>query len=227
MRAPISVVIPTLNAGKTLPDCLASLAEGLTCGLIRDLIISDGGSTDETLEIAEAAGAQVVHGEASRGGQLQRGCAAAEGKWLLILHADSWLGAGWTEAAASHIQGTKAGYFRLRFRSAAAGAHVVAGWANLRARVFGIPYGDQGLLLPRTVYHQVGGFSDQPLMEDVALSRSLRGHLVPIAAEIRTGAERYEREGWMRRGAKNLTTLALYYAGVTPERLVARYERRR
>ena len=95
MPARISVIIPTLDAAATLPDCLSALLEGVVQGLIGDLVISDGGSRDATLELAQAAGAVVVTGPASRGGQLRRGCAAARGSWLLVLHADTVLDVGW------------------------------------------------------------------------------------------------------------------------------------
>ena len=87
MRAPISVIIPTLDAAEVLPGCLSALMEGLEAGLIRELILSDGGSSDATGALGQAWGAQVLHGDATRGGQLRRGCAAAQGDWLLILHA--------------------------------------------------------------------------------------------------------------------------------------------
>ena len=85
MSAPISIVIPTLNAGHSLPGTLQALMEGLHSGLIRELIVTDGGSEDPTLEMADEGGAMIVTGPASRGGQLQRGCAKASGDWLLIL----------------------------------------------------------------------------------------------------------------------------------------------
>ena len=203
MRAPISVVIPTLDAAPQLAACLAALVEGLEAGLIRELIVSDGGSGDDTIALADAWGAQVVSGPASRGGQLRRGVAAAQGHWVLVLHADTVLQEGWS--------GVVAGRF-------------VAGWANLRSRL-GLPYGDQGLLLPRSLYDAVGGYADQPLMEDVAMARSLRGRLVRLDAVAVTSAAKYRQQGWMRRGARNLWTLVRYACGVSPARLAQTYRR--
>lgn len=222
-RAPISVVIPTLNAALALRGCFAALTEGLEAGVIREVIVSDGGSTDETVAVAEAAGAEIVSGAATRGGQLRRGCAAAQGEWIFVLHADSWPAPGWAEAAARHMAQGGAGWGLLAFRATGMAPRIVAGWANLRSRILGLPYGDQGLLLPRTLYDSVGGYPDQPLMEDVALVRSLRGQLHPMDFTVSTGAERYEAQGWLRRGTHNLGTLLRYQLGADPKALARRY----
>lgn len=225
MRAALSVVIPVLNAERALPGCLAALMEGLEAGLIRELVISDGGSSDATVRIAEEVGAVVVTGPASRGGQLRRGVEAAQGEWLLLLHADTQLAPGWTDAVIAHMQGQGAAYFRLAFASSALAGRFVAGWANLRSRWFGLPYGDQGLLISRAQLDAIGGVPDQPLMEDVALARALRGQLHALPVIARTSAERYGTEGWCRRGCRNLWTLARYLAGSDPERLAQDYRR--
>ena len=227
MRAPVSIIIPSLNAANVLPGCLAALGPGLQAGLIREVAIADGGSGDGTAAIAEAAGAEWVEGAPGRGGQLRRGAEAAQGEWLLFLHADSWLDEDWAEAVLAHLRdhSGQAGYFTLRFRAKGAGARMVAGWANLRSRVFGLPYGDQGLLISRALYDRVGGFADIPLMEDVAMARALKGRMRALGCGIETGAERYLAEGWVWRGARNLWTLARYFCGVAPERLVKGYQK--
>lgn len=227
MRAALSVIIPTLNAEKQLPACLMALMEGLEAGLLREVVISDGGSTDATLQIAEEVGAELVTGDASRGGQLRRGGQAAQGDWLLVLHADTVLDPGWSESVLDHIAShpDMAGYFRLRFDAGGIAPRFVAGWANLRARVFGLPYGDQGLLLSRALYDGTGGFADQPLMEDVAMARQLRGRLREIPLSARTSAERYVTEGWFHRGRRNLWTLLRYLSGADPHDLARSYRR--
>lgn len=225
MRAPISIVIPTLNAQDALPSCAAALMEGLNTGLIREVIVSDGGSTDATKQIALELGAVWIEGPASRGGQLRRGCAVAHGAWLLIVHSDSQLSPGWSDIAAAHLNNTAAGYFKLAFGARGIGARWVAGWANLRSRLFGLPYGDQSLLISRALYDEVGGYNDQPLMEDVALARALKGRLVALDAHSVTSADKYQRSGWLRRGARNLWTLARYFAGTPAETLAQAYRR--
>lgn len=225
MRAPLSVIIPTLNAQDELMRCLQSLMEGLESGLIRELIVCDGGSSDGTVAVAQAWGAQVLHGAPSRGGQLRRGCAAAKGDWLLVLHADTALEPGWAEVVYSHITTSpKAGWFRLRFNTGGVAAALVAGWANLRSMA-GLPYGDQGLVVPTSLYTQVGGYHDQPLMEDVALVRALKGQLAPLGATAVTSAAKYQRKGWLRQGAGNLWTLLRYIAGWDVDRLAKSYRR--
>ena len=225
MPAQISVVVPTLNAEPALGACFGALMEGLEHGLIRELIVSDGGSDDATGAVAQAWGAEVLHGPASRGGQLQRGVGAARGDWLLILHADTVLRAGWTEAVRKHLAHPQAaGWFRLSFDQGSVAAAIVASWANLRSKL-GLPYGDQGLLIHRDLYDAVGGFPDQPLMEDVALARALRGKLVALDAVAVTSAAKYRRQGWLRRGGRNLWTLLRYATGTSPERLAQSYNR--
>ena len=195
-------------------------------GLLRELVVSDGGSRDATRAIAREAGAVLVEGPAGRGGQIRRGVAASAGPWLLILHADTRLDPGWAEAVRAHIEaGRDAAWFRLAFRAGGWAPRGVAGWANLRSRL-GLPYGDQGLLVPRALLDAVGGYEDVPLMEDVSLARRLRGRMRALPATARTSAARYEAEGWGRRGARNLLTLARYLGGADPERLARRYEGR-
>lgn len=226
MRAPVSVVIPTLDAAPVLPACLLSLIEGLDTGLLRELIVSDGGSCDATIALAKEAGAWVLSGRTGRGGQLKRGGEAAQGDWLLFLHADTILAPGWSKTVADHIGSSdKAAYFQLRFRAAGSAPRLVARWANFRSRLFGLPYGDQGLLISRALYDQVGGFADQPLMEDVAMARSLRGRLIGLKSFAETGAEKYARAGWLRRGGRNLWTLARYLTGSSPDKLAEFYHR--
>lgn len=222
MRAPISVIVPTLNAQDHLSDCLTSLMPGVEAGLIRELIVSDGGSSDATVEIAKGWGAHVIVGPASRGAQLAQGCAVAQGKWLLVVHADTHLKSDWVGPVAKHLEKSDAGWFRLAFNEGGLAGRLVAGWANLRSR-FGLPYGDQGLLLPAQLYARVGGYPSQPLMEDVALARALKGHLVGLDATAVTCAARYKKQGWFKRGTRNLLTLLRYFWGASPHKLADSY----
>ncbi len=224
MRAPVSVIIPTLNAATTLPGCAAALMEGLDAGLIREVIVSDGGSTDATLSVAESIGAEIVTGPASRGGQLRRGCAAGQGAWLLILHADTQLEPGWSDAVADHLSHGTPATFRLAYDARGMGPRVTAAWANLRTRILRLPYGDQGMLIRSDMLKDLGGYPDIALMEDVALARRLPA-LNVLDATARTSFARYAAEGWLRRGARNLILLLRYLTGSDPHVLAQAYRR--
>lgn len=227
MRAPVSIIIPTLNAAADLPEAMAALGEGLEAGLIRELIIADGGSRDDIAALAEEAGAVLVTGPAGRGPQLRRGAEAAEGDWLLFLHADTHLSPGWSRAILDHMRDMpdRAGHFRLRFRARGPAPRMVSRWANLRSWAFGLPYGDQGLFISRRLYDRIGGYPDIPLMEDVAIAKALRGQMALIPCTAWTSAARYQSEGWLRRGGRNLVTLTRYLMGADPKVLARSYLR--
>ena len=226
MPAPLSIIIPALNAAADLPLCLEGLMPGLEAGLIREVIVVDGGSTDATARIAGSAGATLVESPPGRGKQLIAGSQAARGEWLLFLHADTVLSRDWPERAASHM-GTRPGMaaaFTLKFRSDARAARWLEARANRRARWMGLPYGDQGLLISRALYEEIGGYSDVPLMEDVMIVRALgKKRLVILDAEARTSAAKYERDGWRRRSWKNALLLVRFLMGAKPEDLAREY----
>lgn len=228
MRAALSVVVPTLNAQSGLPACLSALYEGVSAGIVRELIVVDGGSDDATLKIADDVGAVILKSAPSRGGQLRKGAEAAKGTWLLFLHADTVLEEGWTNVVAKAFEDRdRAGHFLLQFSQGGRAGRIVAAWANLRSKVFGLPYGDQGLLISKRLYAQIGGFDDISLMEDVAMARKLgRRRMRVLHTTATTSAEKYHAQGWLRRGARNLWTLTRYFLGVCPERLAAAYSRR-
>ncbi|NDR59132.1 TIGR04283 family arsenosugar biosynthesis glycosyltransferase [Aliiruegeria sabulilitoris] len=226
MPAPLSVIIPTLNAAPKVAGLLSDLMGGVAAGLVREVIVSDGGSSDDIEDLAEAVGAEFLSGPAGRGGQLVRGVAAARGDWVLVLHADSELPEGWSNLVqAAMADPAHAHVFRLGFRERGMAARIVAGWANLRTWLFRLPYGDQGMLISRALYTEIGGYRDIPLMEDVALARALKGRFDMLPAVLTTSAERYCAEGWLRRGGRNLLTLIRYLAGTDPEKLERGYSR--
>ena len=228
MSAPISVVVPTRNAASNIGGTLASLYEGLDAGLIRDLVISDSGSKDGIDEIAEEVGAVLIRGPAGRGQQMAAGAEVAKGDWLLFLHADTRLAAGWTTEVAAHMATSpeKAAFFKLEFSSKSVAAKVVAAWANIRSRVFELPYGDQGLLLSKELYELIGGFRPIPIMEDVAIAKQLRGRMLMLDCKAITDASRYEERGWIRHGLGNLALLVGHRLGMSPEKISEKYSRR-
>lgn len=226
MPAPLSVIIPTLDAAADLPLCLESLLPGLEAGLIREVIVSDGGSQDASLQIAQSAGARVICGPRGRGAQLAAGAQAARGDWLLFLHADTALSRDWAERVGDHLntRPDHAAYFELKFRSDARAARGLEKRANRRARMLGLPYGDQGLLVSRRLYDLLGGYADVPLMEDVMMVRAIgKRRLIQLDAQARTCAAKYERDGWHRRSFRNGVLITRFLLGASPERLARSY----
>lgn len=216
----LSVVIPTLDAAESLPDTLARMAAA------DEIVVADGGSGDSTVELAAAAGARVVVAPRGRGAQLRAGAEAARGEWLLFLHADTLPGRDWPAAVARHAaeHPQAAGCFRLRLAAREGRARLVERAVAARVALFGLPYGDQGLLVPRALYDSVGGYRPLPLMEDVDLVRRIgRRRLRRLDEAAWTSAGRWRRDGWLRRSARNLACLALYRLGVAPERIARLY----
>lgn len=219
--AGISVVIPALNSARTLRAVLAAVA-----GTAAEVLVVDGGSADATVSTARAGGARVLAAPRGRGVQLATGVAAARGPWLLVLHADTVLAPDWPGAAAAHVatRPGRAGYFRFALDSAdprARRLERVVGW---RCRALALPYGDQGLLIHRDLLDAVGGIRPLPLMEDVDLIRRLgRRRLAPLPAAAVTSADRWQRDGWRRRSARNLLCLSAWFIGVPPARIARFY----
>ena len=214
------MIIPALDAEALLPACLAALGE------VEEVILVDGGSRDRTIAIAEAAGARVIVAPKGRGVQLRAGGEAASGEWLLFLHADTLLRPGWGEAAAAHMAASpsRAACFRFRLDDPARQARWIERGVAARVRLLALPYGDQGLLIPRSLYSALGGYRPLPLFEDVDLVRRIgRRRLAVLDAAAVTSASRWRRDGWWRRSARNLVLLGLYRLGMRPERIARRY----
>jgi len=222
----ISVIIPTLNAAGRLPPTFLSIFDAAMDGFVSEVIVSDGGSEDATLKIARDAGATVIVGERGRGQQLRAGAGAARKPWLLFLHADTALERGWAEEAEAFMKGGGGSAAAFRFRLADSGfqPRLLESAVALRCRFFALPYGDQGLLISRKLYDAVGGFAPIPLMEDVDFVRRLgRRRIAMLKTAAVTSAERFRRDGYVRRSLSNLSCLVSYYRGVPPERLAERY----
>ncbi len=175
-----------------------------------------------------------VHAPPGRGVQFNAGAARAEGRWLWFVHADSTLPDGFSAIFRQFDGGgvdaaVAGGSFRFALDSAAWQARVWERGVALRVALFGLPYGDQGLFVRRDVFERMGGFRPIPLMEDVEFVSRLKreGRILHLKQKVVTSARRWEREGWWRRTRGNLGLLALYYVGVSPERLARRYEEKK
>lgn len=215
----ITVVIPTLNAETSLAATLTSLVPGAVEGLIRQVVIVDGGSSDRTLRIAEDSGADIVRSEPGRGQQLQEGAKAARFPWLLFLHADTVLDPGWERETAAFIERVDVGQrppsaaaFRFALDDMGFLPRMIETGVALRCTLLRLPYGDQGLLIPKRLYDEIGGFKPMPLMEDVDIVRRLgRSRRLILRTQAVTSAIRYKRDGYIRRAVRNLTCVSLYF----------------
>lgn len=227
----ITVVIPTLNAASGLAACLTALVPGVVNGCVREVIIVDGGSDDRTLEIAEASGARILHASKGRGVQLKTGAEQAKSEWLLFLHADTVLEAGWEDEVATFMERVDTGQrpetaaaFKFELDDLGFMPRVIEWGVACRCTLFRMPYGDQGLLIPRRLYRRVGGYKPIPLLEDVDINRRIgRSKLVILRSGAITSAIRYKRDGYFKRVVRNWTCLLMYYCRVPIRHIVKLY----
>lgn len=228
-RKTVTVVIPTLNEERAIAACLESVDDERA-----EIVISDGGSFDSTIDIATGVtGVRVVVGAPGRGPQLNRGAAGAVTPILLFLHADCRLPGGWLNTVADTLADSRNSLacFRLRTHSTGRGGRggrLQAAWTRLldvRSLTPLLPYGDQGFALRRTDFEAIGGFPDIPLMEDTAMAKACRqrGLVVRMPMEIRTTDRRFQRHPIR---ARIMTTIfpMLFRIGVSPRRLAAWYQ---
>ncbi len=221
----IRVVIPTFNEAPTIAQAIDDARRG--CDV--EVIVSDGGSTDDTVRIARDLGVEVRISPRFRAAQLNAGAAGAEQDVLLFLHADTRLPARY-DAHVRHALTSpevEAGAFRLRIDAPHAALRSIEAGANWRSRRLGMPYGDQALFVSRAQFEAVGGFPEQPIMEDYEILRRLkrRCRIAIAPAAVLTSARRWLANGiWCTTLTHQLLILG-YHLGVAPARL-ARWLRR-
>jgi len=214
----ISVIIPALNEETSIADAVRSAR-----GHDVEVLVVDGGSTDNTAGVARQCGATVLHAPRGRASQMNAGAAVARGRILLFLHADSRLPAGFQQHVLRVLSApdTAAGAFTLVIEPPDATMRLFAAVTNCRSRWLQLPYGDQALFMPRHLFESIGGFSDIPIMEDVTLVQRLRtlGQIRIANAAVRTSGRRWYRHGCWRMSLLNQLVLTAYALGVGTEKL--------
>jgi hypothetical protein len=219
----VTVVIPALNEGQNLPATLMPLVNR---GDVQ-IIVVDGGSSDDTCLVAQRHGVQVVRSAPGRGRQMNAGAAEASGDILLFLHADTRLPDDFSAHVRSALAQPEvaAGAFQLKISGPSRGLRCVAWGANLRARFWQLPYGDQAIFVSAATFRQVGGFADIPLMEDIEFIRRVRRHgRIAIApAAVVTSDRRWQRLGIAKTTGLNGLLLGAYFLGCSPDRLLRWY----
>ena len=217
----IAVVVPTLDEASAIAGCLESAR-----AVADQLIVSDGGSRDDTVEIARCLGATVVCGSPGRGRQLNRGAESASADCLLFLHADSRLPDGARDALTEALAGGAiGGGFQVAFDAAGGLPRLGSRLVNLRSRLTRCPLGDQGQFCRRSAFEELGGFREWPILEDLDFIRRLkrRGRIALLSPPVATSYRRYQRRGIARNIATNWLIWALHFLGASPERLAALY----
>ena len=221
----LSVILPTLNEERALPQALASVPPGA------EVIVADGQSVDRTREVAARHGARVINGEPGRGAQMNRGAKQAGGDTLLFLHADCALGPGAGPAIEKALSDGRVvgGSFRLRIQPGGIALALVSLGSDLRARWLRLPYGDQALFVRRRTFDELGGYREIPIMEDVELVKRLRkrGRLKHLSANVTTSPRHWQRLGPVLTTLLNWFAVAAFTLGAPPSRLAAVYHRLR
>ena len=218
-----SVIVPVLRD--------AAAAERLLCRILPDrrteLILVDGGDDPELDRLAAAREDTVlIRSAPGRAGQMNAGASAARGTWLVFVHADCSLPARWQDAIARLPEDVHGGWFQFALDDPSWQARMIERGVRWRVRVLRLPYGDQGLFVRRSIFAELGGYQPIALMEDVEFVRRLtaRGKVVELPLAMKTSARRWHRDGWFVRSARNFALIALYFAGVSPNRLARWYD---
>lgn len=221
-----SVVIPVLGEGASI-DAVIDHVRVVGYGQDVEIVVVDGDPAGSTLRALTRDGVLGLTAPPGRARQQNAGAAAASGQNLLFLHADTRLAAGaFATAGAALAAGATLGAFSLSLRSDNPWLRLIAAGANLRARLFSLPYGDQAFFTRRETFCALGGFPDIPIMEDVAYARLVAragGRVVVLPGRVVASARRWEAEGVFRTTVRNLLLLTLYGLGVSPKRLCRYY----
>ena len=223
----LSVIIPALDEARAIGAALDALAR---LSVEVETIVVDGGSEDETAQVARRRGARVVRSERGRGAQLRAGAREARGEVLWFLHADTLAPPDAAERIAEALADPRAvgGNFRVRFDGGRRAARFLT-WLYPRLRLFGLAYGDSAFFVRRGPYERAGGFRPLPIFEDLDLLRALRrqGRFVQAEAFVTTSSRRFERGSFALTFARWSLLQGLYWLGVSPHVLGRHYGRGR
>jgi uncharacterized protein len=224
--AGISVIIPTLNEAGHIANTIASIGKRNHI----QIVVTDGGSSDDTVFIAKSLGATVIQSSPPRSRQLNQGADVASKEVLLFLHADTRLPEDFDKSVflALKHKGVAAGAFELRIDSHYPILRFIEYVANLRSRYLKLPYGDQAIFMLSEIFHQTGGFPDMPIMEDFELIRRLhkKGDVVTVTKPVVTSSRRWLNQGILKTTLINQLIVLSYYTGISIDTIARLYRRR-
>ncbi|MBD2682242.1 MULTISPECIES: TIGR04283 family arsenosugar biosynthesis glycosyltransferase [Nostoc] len=217
--AKISIIIPAINEAGNIKEAIATTKNSINI----EVIVVDGGSSDDTAAIAQSLGVKVISSSPGRAVQMNAGAVAASGEILLFLHADTRLPAGFDEMICTALQqpGTVAGAFNLRIDASLLSLRWVEFGVKWRSHFCQMPYGDQAIFLSKAVFQEIGGFPELPIMEDFELMRRLKvkGRIAIISTPVVTSARRWLQKGVFKTTLVNQIVIIAYFLGVSPARI--------
>jgi len=217
----LSIIVPMLNEEAGIGATLSALHE-----LGAEIIAVDGGSSDKSLEIARTQADQVVQAPRGRARQMNAGAALAQGDILLFLHADTTLPPAANPLIAQAIaSGADWGRFDVQISGESFWFPVIAAFMNLRSRLTGIATGDQAIFVKRSIFEQIGGFPDLPLMEDIVLSQRLKQVSRPacLRTKVSTAGRRWEKHGVLRTVLTMWWLRLRFFLGADAQKLAVEY----
>jgi len=217
-----SFVIPVLNEEEAIELTLSSLAASFPDGR---RIVVDGGSTDETLSLAEQMAHSLLTSEAGRSRQMNAGAQSSDTHYLLFLHADSLPLFDQTVLYQALSQSPMWGFCGVRLSGRAVAFRIIEWFMNIRSQLTGIATGDQMLFVRRDVFEELGGFADIPLMEDIEICNRLRAQAKPlrISGAVHTSSRRWETRGIVTTVLQMWWLRLAFYFGASPQRLWRSY----
>ena len=221
----ISIIIPALNEAHNLADTINSIGHGNNT----EIIVVDGGSSDDTISIARQLGATVIDSSPPRSKQMNQGADSASKNILLFLHADTILPENFDcyVLGALEQSGVVAGAFKLCIDSPVPSLKFVERIANWRSRYLKMPYGDQAIFMFSKVFRQMGGFQNIPIMEDFEMIRKLQkiGDVKTLPVPVTTSPRRWLNHGILKTTLINQMIVLSYFLGITPDTISRLYGR--
>jgi rSAM/selenodomain-associated transferase 2 len=219
----VSVVIPTLNEAANIAQTLSLVRRAGEC----ELVVVDGGSNDNTFEIAQRHADLTMSAPCGRAKQMNAGARAATGEALLFLHADTVLPSKFSELLQHALEDATiiGGRFDVRLDAAGWQFRMIETLMNIRSRLSRISTGDQAMFVRREVFLALGGFPELELMEDIEFSRRLKraGKIACLRERVKTSARRWQRDGVCRTVVLMWTLRGAYFLGMSPRHLKAFY----
>jgi rSAM/selenodomain-associated transferase 2 len=220
-----TIIIPTLNEGQSIVNCLTALQALRHCC---ELIVVDGGSTDNTRKLAKPLADMVISSESGRATQMNAGAQAAKGGLLIFLHADTLLPQKALSQIAQAINSNRQwGRFDVQLSGNHPMLRMVAFFMNWRSRLTGIATGDQVIFVNKEIFESVGQYPPIPLMEDIALCKKLKRISPPacLKAKAISSGRRWEQFGVFKTIALMWSLRLRYFFGANPQTLVALYSK--